>query len=102
MSDLVVIVEIRALENDLRVFKSAAVVELDKAESFGIADRSRPTRHRYRLPVVLGKTGINFLQLNSVHPVILPLCGNAQIFASSENRRPFPDSMHRLLFKYRL
>ena len=40
--DLVVIVELAALEHDLQALEAAAVVELDKAEILHVADRARP------------------------------------------------------------
>ena len=40
--DLVIIFELAALEHDLKALEAAAVVELDKAEIFHVADRARP------------------------------------------------------------
>ena len=40
--DVVVIVELAALEHDLQALEAAAVVELDKAEILHVADRARP------------------------------------------------------------
>ena len=71
VGDLVVIVELAALEHDLQGFEAGAVVELDKAEVLHIADGSDPAADGHALPVKGGGVGIdagNFLTLHGNLP----------------------------------
>ena len=47
LRNLFVIVDFRRFENNLYGFEATSVVKLYKAESFTVADSSRPTRDRY-------------------------------------------------------